>query len=265
MNVYLHELKAYKKSTIIWSSTIVLLLILLLAMFPTFRDEIESVKNLFKGFPEPLLKSLGMQIENFGSILGFYSFVFMYIALCGSIQAMNLGLSILSKEISQKTADFILTKPIKRTQIITSKLLASLTSIIVTNILFIISAYIMISIVNKDEYSFNTFILISLSLFFIQIMLLSLGFIISVISKKIKSVISISLGVVFGFFFIGMFGSVIGDEAIRYLTPFKYFDMAYIIKNRAYEIKYIIFELVFIVAAILFSYIIYAKKDIHAV
>jgi len=85
------------------------------------------------------------------------------------------------------------------------------------------------------------------------------------LARKIKSVIPVSLGTVFGFFIAGMLASTIGDEAVRYITPFKYFDTNYIIKNSSYEATFIIVEIVFIIAAITASYIVYCKKDIHAV
>ena len=94
---------------------------------------------------------------------------------------------------------------------------------------------------------------------------MALGVIISVTVSKIKSVLPISLGTVFGFFMIGMLSSTIGDKASRFLIPFKYYDTAYIIKNSSYEVSFTIIEILFIIIAILASYVIYAKKDIHAV
>ena len=82
---------------------------------------------------------------------------------------------------------------------------------------------------------------------------------------KIKSVLPISLGTVFAFFIIGMLASTTGDDAMRYITPFKYFDTSYIIKNSSYEASFIIIEIVFIIVAITASYFVYCKKDVHAV
>jgi ABC-2 type transport system permease protein len=96
-------------------------------------------------------------------------------------------------------------------------------------------------------------------------MFLALGVVVSVVAGKIKSVISISLSTVFGFFIVSMLGSVIGDKAVRYISPFKYFDLVYIVKNAAYETSFIIIGLLFVITSIAASYLIYVKKDIHAV
>ena len=72
------------------------------------------LKKYLKDYPEPVRKALGLSVDSISSILGFYSYIFLYITLCGAIQAMNLGTSIISKEVSEKTADFLLTKPVTR-------------------------------------------------------------------------------------------------------------------------------------------------------
>ena len=265
MNIYLHELKAYRKSTIIWSCSLVLLIILFLSMFPSFSKDATDVKKLLEGYPEAFRKAIGLSLDTLFTLLGFYSYLFVYVGLCGSIQAMNLGTSIISKEVREKTADFLLTKPVTRKTIMTAKLLAILTSLVITNVVYLISAIIMANVVKTEAFSLKIFIMISITLFFVQLMFMALGVIISVVFPKIKSVLPISLGTVFGFFMLGMLSTTTSTDIWRFLIPFKYYDTAYIIKNSNYETSFIIVEIVFIVVTIFASYLIYDKKDIHAV
>lgn len=265
MNMFLHELKAYSKSTVIWACSLAAAAVLFLSIFPAISNDAMEFKKLLEGFPEPVRKAIGLSLDSFTSFLGFYSYVFGYILLCGSIQAMNLGTSIVSKEVREKTADFLLTKPVTRAQIMTAKLFAVFTSLVITNVIYLISANFIASLVKTEAYDMKNFFLISITLFFVQLMFMALGVIVSVVVPKIKSVLSISLGTVFGFFIINMFESVIGEKAIRYITPFKYFDTAYIIKNSAYEMNFIMIEIFLILAALTTSYWVYSKKDIDAV
>lgn len=265
MNMFLHELAAYRKSTIIWTCSLITLVVLFLAMFPAFSKEAEAFKEIMKGFPEPVRKAMGFSVDSMSSILGFYSYMFLYTTLCGAIQAMNLGTSIISKESREKTADFLLTKPVTRRSIMTSKLMAALSCLVITNVAYLVVTSIMVSVVSTKEYSYKIFFMISITLFFVQLMFLALGIIISVVMPRIKSVLPISLGTVFTFFIIGMFAATSGDDAMRYITPFKYFSTNYIMKNSAYEVSFIIIEIGFIVSAITASYFVYSKKDIHAV
>ncbi|HEY8911260.1 MAG TPA: ABC transporter permease subunit [Desulfosporosinus sp.] len=266
MNMFLHELNAYRKSTVIWSISLAAVVIVFLSMFPAFSSNADELKKLFESYPLVVRNAIGLSLDNIGSLLGFYSSItFLYITLCGAIQAMNLGTSIVSKEIREKTADFLLTKPVSRIQIMTAKLLAALASLVITNAIYLVVASIMASVTTSQAFSLNLFLMISATLFFIQLMFLALGVLVSVLAPKLKSVLPVSLGTVFVFFFISMFGSAIGDQNLRYITPFKYYDSAYIIKNASYETSFILLEVVFIILAISASYIIYAKKDIDSV
>lgn len=265
MNMYVHELKAYRNSTFIWSFSLVALVLLFMSMFPTIAGDVEEFQKLMEGFPEAVKNAIGLNVESFGSILGFYSYVFLYLTLCGAIQAMNIGTSIVSKEVRDKTADFLLTKPVSRKMILTSKLLAALTTLVITNVVFLVAATIIASLVKIEDFSIPVFLMISFTLFFIQLIFLSLGIITSVIVPKIKSVLTVSLGTVFAFFIIGMLISTTGDEAKRFLSPFKYFNTAYIIQNASYELPFLLVGIGIIVIALVVSYRIYTKKDIHAV
>ncbi|MBU3183048.1 ABC transporter permease subunit [Clostridium psychrophilum] len=265
MNMFIHELKAYRKSTIIWTCSLITLVVLFLSMFPAFSKEAATFKEIMKGFPEPIRKAMGLSVDSISSILGFYSYMFLYTTLCGAIQAMNLGTSIISKESRAKTADFLLTKPVTRTKIMTAKLMAALTCLVITNVAYLIASSFMVSFVSTKNYSYKIFFMISITLFFIQLMFLALGILISVIVPKIKSVLPISLGTVFTFFIVGMFAATTNDDVMRYITPFKYFDPNYILKNSSYEVSFIIIAILFIITAITTSYFVYSKKDIHAV
>ena len=103
--------------------------------------------------------------------------------------------------------------------------------------------------------------MISITLFFIQLIFLALGVIVSVIFPKIKSVISVSLGTVFAFFMLGMIASSTDDTVLRYLTPFNYFDSFYIIDHAAYETSFIVTGAIVMIVAIVTSYTVYRKKD----
>ncbi len=265
MNIFKQEFKSNLRSTITWTISIALVVFLVMALFPGFNKDAQQMEDLMLGFPEPLREALQLNIDVFRSVLGFYSFTFLYILLIGSIQALNLGLSMLSKEQREKTADFLLTKPVTRVKIVTAKLQAALTSLIFTNIVYIIISYISIEMVKNTDYSIKKFLMMALTLFFVQVLFLSLGFILSVLIPKIKSVISISLPTVFGFFIIRMLGSIIGEKEVRYITPLEYYDRQYILTEGRYETQFFIIEIILMVIFISATYFIYHKKDIHSI
>ncbi|NTW61702.1 ABC transporter permease, partial [Candidatus Saccharibacteria bacterium] len=110
----------------------------------------------------------------------------------------------------------------------------------------------------------DTFMMILAKLGLIQLAFLALGFLLSVLLKKVKSAIAVSLPVVFSFFIVGTIAAVLGIDEIKYVSPFKFFNSDYIISHNAYEVQFLILELVFVVVAVIASYTIYIKKDIRA-
>lgn len=265
MNIYLHELKSLRKSTIIWTLSIIALAVIYFSVYTGVAKDAADFKNLLAGYPASIRAMLGISLDNLATILGFYSMIFTFITICGTIQAMNYGLSILSKESRERTADFLLVKPVSRAAIVTSKLLAALTMLLVTNVFYFAGATVIANTVKTSDYSNKLFLLISLTLLFDQLIFFALGVVISVFFKKLKSVLPISLGVVFGLYILGAILVTNENDPARFIFPFKYFNLPYILNNASYETPYLIAGGVIVAAAIVASYIIYMKKDIHAV
>ena len=82
-------------------------LLLFFSFFPSLARDADAYKQLLEGYPEELRKAIGLSVDSLVSMLGFYSYMFVYLKLCGAIQAMMIGISIVSKETREKTADFL--------------------------------------------------------------------------------------------------------------------------------------------------------------
>jgi len=264
MNIYLYELKTYRKSIIIWAFSMTMLAVLYIFLFKGLGSDIENFKAFLNNMPDVMKKVFNILIDSISTLEGFYSFIFSFVVLCGAIQAMNLGTAIVSKEVRDRTADFLMTKPVSRIRIMTSKLMAALTALIITNIIYL-GLTILAAVTEVSVFNLKVFFMISLTMFFIQLIFLALGIMFSVFARKIESVISVSLSIVFGFYILGSLGSFLGEERVRYLSPFRYFDPAYIIKHAAYETSFVVVGIIFFIAAIAISYLVYIKKDVHAV
>jgi len=265
MNIYLHELKSLRKSTIIWTCALIALALLYFSVYSGLAKDAADFKKLLSGYPAQLRAALGISLDNITSLLGFYSMVFSFITLGGAIQAMNLGVSILSREARERTTDFLLVKPVSRQAIVSAKLLAALTMLLATNVVYYAAALIFATMVKTADFSFQVFFMINLTLFFVQLMFLAIGLVVSVFFKQLKSVLPISLGVVFGFYIIGAIIATGNNDAERFVSPFKYFDINYIINNARYEPPYLFAGAAIVIAAIAATYAIYTKKDIHAI
>lgn len=264
MNIFWHELSAYRKSIVIWACSMSLLAIVYIFLFKGLGSDIENFKMFLNNMPDVVKKSFNILVDSISTLEGFYSFIFSFVVLCGAIQAMNLGTAILSKEVREKTVDFLLTKPVSRLRILTFKLLAAFVVLVITNIIYqVLTTLVAVTVV--DVFRLKIFFMISLTLFFVQLIFLAVGILISVIVGKVNSVISVSLSTVFGFYILGSLGSFLGEEKVRYFSPFRYFDATYIIQHAAYETSFVIIGISVMAATIISSYLIYSKKDMHVI
>ena len=265
MNIYIHELKSLRKQTIVWTFSMTALALIYFSVYQGIVKDIVDFRQLMSNYPASVRAMLGISLDNITTVLGFYSIIFSLIILCAAIQSMNFGLSILSKEGRERTADFLLVKPLSRFSIVTSKLLAAVTMLICTNVVYSMLTSIIANSVKTADYSQRQFLMINATILFVQIIFLTLGMFISVFYNNLKSVIPISLGFVFGFYILGALLVTKSDDLARYFFPFKYFDNAYILKNSSYEMPYLVMGAIIVIVAITATYIIYKKKDIHAV
>lgn len=264
-NVYRHELKVNLKVAIIWTAVIVGLMAVIMAFFPTIRDDMESFQELMKNYPQWMQEAFGLDSNNLGEPIGFYSFSFLYTTLFAAIAAMNLGLGIVSKEQREQTADFLMTKPVSRGGVFFSKVLASITILLAISIVYNYASFVVIGAFTNLQDVMTDLILINVSLFCLQIIFFAIGLLVSVAVKKIKSVLPVSLGIVFVLYSMSSFMVGDSEDVIRYFTPFQYFKTEYILEEGHYELSFFITGLVVIAVCITSAYWIYKNKDVHAV
>ncbi|MFT8871863.1 MAG: ABC transporter permease subunit [Sporolactobacillus sp.] len=266
MTIYWHELKSLRKSTVIWTLVLVGIAALYLSIYPSMASEATDFRKLLAGYPPAIRAMLGIDLDQMTSLLGFYAFIFSFVVLCGAIQAMHVGASILSKEQRARTADFLLAKPVSRGQIATAKLLAALTTVVLTDAVYAVLAYLLAHAVEKADFSSRLFVLITLSLLFVQIIFLTLGAALSVIFYRLKNVLPLSLGVVFAFYIAGaLLASGRHAEVARYLSPFQYFRANDILRQSGYEWQYVLAGTLIVGAGTVLTYWLYIYRDAQAV
>ena len=141
MNIYKHEFKAKLRSVITWSLSLALLLFIFTSIYSSFSASSALLNEAMAQMPPQLLMAFGIDQLDLSTVLGFYSMIFLFCQICLAIQAANYGFGLVSIEESELTADFLLAKPVSRTSIMTSKLLAALTALTITNRVVWVSSY----------------------------------------------------------------------------------------------------------------------------
>jgi ABC-2 type transport system permease protein len=265
MNIYLHELKTSRRSLIIWIISLCGLMGLMMCFYPLVKNDMDTYMELMNNFPPAMKAVLGVMFEDFTSAVGFYGFIFTYITLAGAIQAMNLGVSIVSKEEREKTADFLMTKPVSRPTIMTAKVVAAFSIFLITNIIYSCTTYFVMLALSGKDLDLKRLLLFQLALILMQLVFFSIGLCVTAFMKKVRAVLPISLGMVFSFFAISALAVTSAEDKLRYITPFQYFTAKQIMKEASFEPSFLIISAVIVCLGIAISYFRYIHKNIHAV
>ena len=266
MNIYQQEFKMTLRSVITWSVAVAVLIFVFVSLFSSFAQDAALLNEMMANFPKELLTAFGLNGIDLSTVLGYFSFVFLFAQICLAIQAANYGFSLVSIEEREWTADFLLAKPVGRTQILTSKLLAALSGLTITNIVVWISSFGFIDLFKGDRtYETTPLLLLLLSIVVFQLFFLAVGLVVSLLVKRIRSVTPYAMALGFGMYVLSVFGDMLGESALEKITPFKHFDPNYIIQHGAYDVPLVLISVSVIVISLVGSYMLYTRRDIPAV
>jgi ABC-2 type transport system permease protein len=264
--IYKHEFRSRLRSVVVWSLALMFLVVFFFFMFPVFADQAALMNEMMANFPAELRAAFGMDNMDLSTVLGFYSFIFLFVQLCLAIQASNYGFGLVSIEESELTADFLLSKPVSRRQVLTSKLLAALTSLTLTNMAVWVSSFAAILFLSGEhEYEPRTLLLLLLSITIFQLFFLSVGLVVSLLVKRVRSVTPYALGLGFGAYVLSAFSGVFGEVTLELITPFKHFDATYIVRYGAYDTPLVLLNVAVTLVSLAASYWLYIRRDIPAV
>lgn len=263
MNVFFKELKTYRLSLLFWGVGIFVLILASMAKYATYSGAGQSINSLINQFPQSVQAIFGLTGFDLNKASGFFGVTFMYIALMVTVHAVLLGSGIISKEERDKTSEFLMTKPISRARILSSKIFAGLICLIVLNIVTFASSIYSVNNFSKEA-SFTDLIMVLMAgLFFLQLMFFFIGVAVAAINKKPKSSSSISASILLTTFIVTFLININNNlEQLKYLTPFKYFDARDILASGKLDPVYVSISLILILAMITVTYIAYDKRDL---
>ncbi|MBI4733156.1 MAG: ABC transporter permease subunit [Chloroflexi bacterium] len=264
--IYLHEFRTRLKSVLIWSGSLTALVFFFFSLFPSFAEQAALMQQMMANFPPALLEAFGMTKVDLSSLMGFYGFLFAFVQLCLAIQAGNYGFGLVSIEESELTADFLLSKPVSRLQVLISKLLAAVSNLLLTMLIVTVVSLVAIALFNDGhEYAASTLILVLVSGILLQLFFLGVGLVISLLVKRIRSVTPWSLGLAFGAYVLSAFSGILGEIKLEYITPFKHLDPAYIVLNAGFNTPLVLLNVAVTLVSLAASTWLYLRRDIPAV
>lgn len=263
MHIVKRELRSNLKSLIIWSLSMLALIFLMVSEFSAYYNNPEMAAVL-DAMPEALMKAFGFENATLTTPVGFIALAGFYFYLMLSVHSILMGSNIVSKEERDKTAEYMMTLPVSREKILLSKWGASVISALILLLVTILG--IIISMLPYDiGKNFYEYIgLLFIALFMIQMIFISLGFLLSSILKRYKHAGKISAGLIMSMYLISIVTGITSKlDFLNYFTPFKYFEPGVLQIERAFDMKYIVISFVITIVAMVVTFVVYPKRDLH--
>lgn len=258
MNIFLRELKSSWKPLLYWCLGIFATIYASMIKFEGFD---KSVNDIMANLPKALQFLAGSGQFDLSTASGYYGVLFLYLAVAAAIHAAMLGANILAKEERDKTAEFLLSKPVSRGRVLGTKILAAFFNILVLNIAISISSIIAMSAYLDMS---KEIIMLMLGLLVIQILFASIGFFLASIYKKPAAAASVSSGVLLITFIVSIAIDILEHSNwLIIFSPFKYFNTASIINGGGLDTFYLIFSIVLSTILLVASYICYRRRDLN--
>jgi ABC-2 type transport system permease protein len=264
MNIFIKELKSHRKSLIFWCIGVILMVASGMNKYSSLYSSGQSMNDLMADMPKSLQAIMGVGSFDLSKASGYYGMLFMYLVLMATIHAAMLGATIIAKEERDKTSEFLFVKPVSRGKIITAKLLAALTNIVIFNLITFASSVIIVGKVSDGEKVNGEIAVTMLGMFLLQFLFMVIGSAISAVKKRSKTAASLATAILLLTFVL----SIVIDlnenlDLLKYLTPFKYFEAKHMMVGDGLETVSVFLSLIITVVLTYGTYLFYKKRDLN--
>ncbi|MGH4122760.1 MAG: ABC transporter permease subunit [Clostridium sp.] len=264
MNIFIVEMRAHRKSLIIWAFGILFMVVAGMGKFAALSSSGQSMNELLDQMPKFMLAIMGVGTLDLSKASGYYGVLFLYLVLMATIHAAMLGADIISKEERDKTAEFLLAKPISRNEIITSKLLAATMNILIFNVITLVSSIIIVGKYSRGEAVSADIVILMMGMLILQLMFMLIGTAIAAVSKKPKIATSISTAILLITFILSIAIDINSKlKNLKYLTPFKYFEAKDLMNGCGFQWSFVILSIIIILVMLCITYVFYKKRDLN--
>lgn len=261
MTLIRHELRQGKIPFLIWTAAIGFLLAVCVFLFPEMKGQMDNVSDMFASMGS-FTEAFGMDRLNFGTLIGFYAIECgNVLGLGGAFYASLCAVNILSKEEKNRTAEFLLTHPIRRRRLITEKLIAVWILITAMNLIVYTLSVCSIAAIG-ETIPWKELSLLHAAYYLLQIELAGICSGISAFMRK--GSVGVGLGIAAMMYVLNLIANIAESaEFLKYITPFGYCEGADIVKDKALNGAMVTVGMIFCAIGITAAYVKYARKDIH--
>lgn len=265
-NLFIRELRGNAFSLLMWTIVITILISVTMSVYGTFLENNSKILALVSILPEGALQFKGISdINDLFSVLGFYTANnVIYMLVLGSIYAIVLSSNILLKEEYNKTAEYLHSWPLTRSEIFFSKAAVVFLNVFVLNMVTALAGFISMEIVQREPYSVNAFLTLTLYTLLLNLFFGAVGLFMSTLVKRSKPITTLSIGLVLILYFIYTLSKITDSlSKLGYISPFKYVNVDTLNPEYSLEFRNLLYFIGLSLLLTFLSYRLYKRKDVY--
>lgn len=260
MTIVKHELRRSKTSLLIWTVSIGFLMAICIFLFPEMKTQMEGVSEMFASMGS-FTQAFGMDRLSFGTLTGFYAIECGNIlGLGGALFAALCAIQSLAGEERDHTAEFLMTHPVSRWQVVALKLLAVVLQITMLNGIILLLSLGCVAAIG-EEFPWKELGLLHLAFFLLQLELAGICFGVSAFLRRSGAGVGLGLAVLA--YFLNLIANISEKmEFLRFVTPFSYAEGADIITQGNLDWGLVLLGMGYALAAVAAAFWYYGRKDL---
>lgn len=266
MNVFKLEVRCLRKSTLMATVSISVIILALLAFFPSMQTE--SMKALagakLESLDPAVLAAFGLtQIMDFTVLTNYFGYVLQYLVLAFLVLACQQAVALYSKEETDGTIEYLYSKPVSRGDIFWQKMLAHVAML--AAMLGVCAAATVAGYLAVSSYTFAAAVqeaaIFYSAAFFVSLVFTAVGLLLSVLIKSSRGAAGLALAIVFGSFLMGVLSLVVKQLSfLKWLSPMDWIKAQKLMEEGLTAGEWAVGAAVIVVCT-LAAYLRYRKKD----
>lgn len=265
MNLLKKEMKDYALVFLYWSLGILVMVGGGLGKYAGFTSSSSGSMNIeaiLGGLPKIFLAIFGAVNVSYTHISGFYGIIYNWMVIMGAVFAVLLGTGILAKEERDKTAEFLMVKPISRAKIYTVKYgVAFIYQVLFVGVTYALSVGLLYKVSPHDLMSSELLYMMG-ALLLIMLSFMSLSFMLASLVKQAKQSSQIGLNIVMVSYLLSVMINMLEElNGLRFLVAFAWFPVSELVELNL-NTTYVWVSTIVIVVSFVVGVVFYPKRDL---
>lgn len=265
MNIFKREMRRSVKGLLLWCFGMVAMLGAGMGKYAGLQATAGTLNAMVALYPAPLRVLFGVGDFDLGTPMGFYGVLYLFLLLIAGVHATMLGANILAKEERDRTAEFLLVKPISRPRIMAYKYGAALLQILLLNLVaWAVGAAALLPYLPQGGYGMQLAALMGGMLLF-QTVFLAVGAACAALMRKAERAAALASYVLVATFLLSLFaGLYSGLDFLQQVSPFGVFAARHVLIEGGLPWWAFAYALALVGGCMGVAFWRYPKRDIEA-